>query len=147
MKENISKVLNDLFVEVFNDILQIEEKALKEEGLDNLSVKEVHALEAIAEVENPTMSIVAKKLRVTVGTLTTAVNTLVKKGYVQRVDCKDDRRVVNLQLTQEGKEAYDVHREFHNVFVNYTIEALSDEEKRTLASTLQKMHTFFINKI
>lgn len=51
-----------------------------------------------------TTSEVAKELSITVGTLTTAINKLVKKGYVERIRSEDDRRVVKLGLTK--KESY-----------------------------------------
>ncbi len=137
--------INLLFVEVFNDILQIEEKSLKDAGLDNLSVKEVHVLEAIALTTEPTMSKVASKLRVTIGTLTTAVNTLVKKNYVERVDCKEDRRVVRLKLTDAGQKARDVHEVFHEEFVSKTLKGLSEEEVETLANSLSNIRKFFVD--
>ncbi len=137
--------INLLFVDVFNDILQIEEKALKDAGLDNLSVKEVHVLEAIALSTEPTMSRVASRLRVTIGTLTTAVNTLVKKNYVERVDCKDDRRVVRLKLTETGQNAFDVHMKFHEDFVSKSLDGLSEAEVETLANSLTNLRKFFVD--
>ena len=44
---------------------------------------------------------VANKLNVTVGTLTVAVNALVKKGYVVRLKSETDRRIVILGLTKK----------------------------------------------
>jgi len=39
------------------------------------------------------------------GTLTSVVNTLVREGYVERRPDPDDRRVVRLWLTDEGRVA------------------------------------------
>lgn len=142
-KENI----NMLFVDVFNDILQIEEKALKNSGLNNLSVKEMHVLEAIELVEEPTMSKVAGKLRVTIGTLTTAINTLVKKYYVERVECADDKRVVKLKLTDTGLKAYEVHKQFHDELISDSLNKLTDEEIRVLSSSLKKLRMFFVEQM
>ena len=44
--------------------------------------------------EENTMSVVAKKLGITAGSLTTAVNSLVNKKYVLRKRSEQDRRVV-----------------------------------------------------
>jgi DNA-binding MarR family transcriptional regulator len=41
------------------------------------------------------------------GTLTSVVNTLVREGYVERRPDPDDRRVVRLWLTDEGRAACD----------------------------------------
>ncbi|MBS6042434.1 MAG: MarR family transcriptional regulator, partial [Clostridium baratii] len=78
------KILNELLVEIFNDILQIEERALKQGVINDLSVTEIHTIEAIGMYTERTMSEVAQDLKITVGTLTTAINKLIKKGYVER---------------------------------------------------------------
>lgn len=82
------KILNELMVDLFNDILQIEEQALKQGALNDLSVTEMHTLEAIGMYTERTMSEVAQDLKITVGTLTTAINKLIKKEYVERKELK-----------------------------------------------------------
>ena len=39
--------INELLVQLFNDILQIEEKSLKEGIISDLSITEIHTIEAI----------------------------------------------------------------------------------------------------
>ena len=57
------------------------------------------------------MSSIAKELSVTVGTLTIAMNSLVKKGYVKRERGEEDRRVVYISLSDKGKKAFiDVYK-------------------------------------
>ena len=92
------QVVNKLLVETFNDILYIEEKALKEGSFNDVSITEVHTIEAIGMYEKKMMSEVAKNLDITVGTLTVAVNKLVKKDYVQRFKSEDDKRIVLIGL-------------------------------------------------
>jgi DNA-binding MarR family transcriptional regulator len=81
------EVINELLVDVFNHILNIEGDILKKRGI-KLSMTEVHVLEAIRNTTVPTMGNVAQKLRVTLGTLTTSVNVLVRKDYVTRYRMK-----------------------------------------------------------
>ena len=82
--------LNELLVDLFNYILLIEEKNLRDQGV-KLSMTEVHILEAIEKSESNMMSAIAKRLMVTQGTLTVSTSKLVKKGYVERV--KDEREL------------------------------------------------------
>lgn len=84
MDRPIKKILNELLVDTFNEILTIEQTALKSGKLNDLSVTEIHTIEAIGMYRARTMSEVAADLGITVGTLTTAINNLVKKGYVER---------------------------------------------------------------
>ena len=80
MDKNESKfVLNRLLVQLYGDILKIEEKSLQEGEFSDLSVTEIHIIEAIGIKGCRTMSEIAYDLSITVGTLTTAINKLIKK--------------------------------------------------------------------
>lgn len=137
------KILNELLVEIFNDILQIEERALKQGVINDLSVTEIHTIEAIGMYTERTMSEVAQDLKITVGTLTTAINKLIKKGYVERKRIEEDRRVVLIKLTKKGKLAYRLHEKFHSDMIKKTIEGLSKEEEEVLISSLDRLNMFF----
>ena len=88
-------------------------------------MSEVHVLEAIRNAEHPTMTNVAKKLRVTVGTLTTSVGTLVKKGFVKRKKGVEDKRVVFLHLTDEALNVLKIHDNFHDKMIDAVFEDLN----------------------
>ena len=137
------KILNELLVQIFNDILQIEEQSLKQGVINDLSVTEIHTIDAIGMYTERTMSEVAQDLKITVGTLTTAINKLIKKGYVERKRIEEDRRVVLIKLTKKGKLAFRLHEKFHNDMINKTIEGLSDSEEEVLISSLERLNEFF----
>lgn len=139
-------VINETLVKLFNDILTIEQSALKQGALSDISVTEIHTIEAIGMYVPRTMSEVAAKLGITVGTLTTAISNLVKKGYVKRERSEEDRRVVKIALTKRGKLAYRIHGKFHSDMVKETVQGLSEEEERVLTSALEKLNKFFSDK-
>ena len=145
MDKNIKTILNELLVSTFNEILTIEQTALKSGKLNDLSVTEIHTIEAIGMYKPRTMSEVAGDLGITVGTLTTAINNLVKKEYVERQKDENDRRVVKIVLTKKGKLAYRVHEKFHSDMIKATIEGLTDEEEVLLTDALGKLNDFFKN--
>ena len=140
------QVVNKLLVETFNDILYIEEKALKEGSFNDVSITEVHTIEAIGMYEKKMMSEVAKNLDITVGTLTVAVNKLVKKDYVQRFKSEDDKRLVLIGLTKKGRLLYRVHDKFHKDMVRETINGMSEDETRILAEALGRLNDFLTEK-
>ncbi len=144
--DRIYSVVNEILVDIFNDILQIEQSALKQGALSDLSVTEIHTIEAIGMYDPRNMSEVAADLRITVGTLTTAINKLIKKGYVERKRIEEDRRVVQIQLTKKGKLAYRIHEKFHNDMVKESAEGLSQEEEGILIKALEKVNNFFREK-
>jgi DNA-binding MarR family transcriptional regulator len=136
-------VVNELLVETFNDILQIEHRALKEGVLNDLSITEIHTIDAIGMYKYRTMTQVAQDLKITVGTLTTAINKLLKKGYVDRKRGEEDRRSVMITLTRKGKLAYRIHGKFHYHMVHETIDGLNNEEEEILIKSLEKLNDFF----
>ena len=96
--------------------------------------------------EKKMMSEVAKNLDITVGTLTVAVNKLVKKDYVQRFKSEDDKRIVLIGLTKKGRLLYRVHDKFHKDMVRETINGMSEDETRILAEALGRLNDFLTEK-
>ena len=139
-------VLNTLLVDLFNDILKIEASVLKEGEFNDLSVTEMHIIEAIGIDRELTMSEVANDLDITVGTLTTAINKLIKKEYVERRRIEEDRRVVLIKLTEKGVKAYHSHANFHDDMIKGVILELNEDEERILIESLRKITNFFEEK-
>ena len=139
------KVINELLVEVFHHILSIEGQKLRERGV-NLSMSEVHVLEAIQKTEEPTMSHIAKRLRVTVGTLTTAINRLVEKGFVERKREKEDKRKVIVSITTKAYRVLATHDQFHDEMIEAVIQDLKLDENEVLINALQNISTYFTKK-
>ena len=76
--------LHDLLVKLFNEIMNIEEKAIITEEFKDISNNDMHIIEAIGLGKGNNMSAIAKKLNITVGSLTTSMNSLVNKKYAVR---------------------------------------------------------------
>lgn len=135
--------MNGFLVGIFREIMDIEEKALITSEFKDLTNNDMHIIEAVGVKEEKNMSSVAKSLSVTTGTLTIAMNSLVKKGYVERVRSEEDRRVVLLSLSEKGKRAYEHHKVFHENMIKATVDRLSDDEKQTLAKALVNLKGYF----
>ena len=135
-------LVNELLVEVFNHILSIEEQALKSEGI-KLSMTEVHVLEAINNTDIPTMTNVSNRLRVTIGTLTTSIATLVRKGFVIRKRGEEDKRIVNLELTEDAVNVLKIHDEFHDNMIESVFKDLNIEEDEVLIKSLERVSQYF----
>ncbi|TGY95181.1 MarR family transcriptional regulator [Petralouisia muris] len=135
--------INEVLVKLFNEIMDIEEKAIITEEFKDISNNDMHVIEAIGKGEAKSMSAVAKLLSVTVGTLTIAINNLVKKGYVNRVRSEEDRRVVLISLLKKGEKAYDHHEKFHDEMVQATLKGLNEDQVEVLVQALQNLSGFF----
>lgn len=134
--------INDTLVGLFNMVLKLEEGALKESTFGNLTITEIHTLEAITIDKTKTMTQVATELGISVSTLTAAINKLVKKGYVHRFREEDDRRKVKIQLTDSGKEAVKEHDSFHLEMVSQALSTMSPEEVKSFAGSITGMFEF-----
>ncbi len=141
--------LNYFLVHVFNHILSWEEGSFKEMGVSDLSLRELHVIEAVCnlkEVGKNRMSDIAGYLSITPGSLTTSVNTLVKKGYLVRENHKDDRRVVLIVPTAEAEKVNLLHARFHSAMIQDVAKALNADEVEVLVKTLENLSVFFAEK-
>ena len=74
--------LNEILVYLFDHALDIERNFLIRDTFKDISVNDMHVINAIGLHNEVNMSSLAKKVGVTVGTLTIAINGLVRKEYV-----------------------------------------------------------------
>lgn len=140
---NINSTLNDVLVKLFREIMTIEEQTLRRGEFRDLSVNDMHVIEAIDVHEPKNMTTVARALRVTTGTLTIAVNGLVKKGFVERTRSEADRRVVYISLTEKGRQAYIRHERFHREMIEAVVSRLDEKEQEVLERALLDLTEFF----
>ncbi|WP_287387190.1 MarR family winged helix-turn-helix transcriptional regulator [Lachnospira sp.] len=140
---DIYESLNKILVDLFNDILDIEEKALITEEFKDISVNDMHIIDAVGIKDPQTMGEISKTLGVTMGTLTIGLNRLVKKGYAVRYRSDKDRRVVYATLTEKGIAAYFHHQKFHKKMIEKVTEDLSPSEAETLVKTFDRLEAFF----
>lgn len=137
--------LNELLVDLFNYILLLEERNLQDQGVD-LSMTEVHILEAIEKCESNMMSSIAKKLMVTQGTLTVSSSKLVNKGYVERVKDEKDKRIVRLILTDKAAHILEMHARFHDEMIEKLLNELELDKEQELIQSLRNLMEFFKEK-
>ncbi len=139
MKEKMLEI-NKMLVEIYDDIIHIEEYSIKQGEFSDLSITEIHTIEAVGLYGSKTMSEIAAKLEITMGTLTTAVDKLIRKGYLERSRSDSDRRIVNVSLTKRGKLAYRIHEKFHLDMVKAIMSDFNAEEEEVLLSALGKLN-------
>lgn len=136
------KKANDILVRLFNVVLKLEEKALKESSTHNLSITEIHTLAAIGPDTERTMGEAADLLQISISTLTTAINKLVRKGYVERFRISSDRRIVKVKLTSAGEDAVMEHEKFHRRMVENAVGELSSSEMAAFVGSLDSINDF-----
>ena len=136
------QLVNDYLTSIFNNVLVIEESSLRGSQFKDVSIKEMHTIDVIGTMPNATPSDISKELLVTLGTVTTSLNNLERKGYIVRRRSSIDRRVVHLSLTKKGRLLYRLHKRFHNRMVMQVVEGMSPEEKNAMQKGLQNLYNF-----
>jgi DNA-binding MarR family transcriptional regulator len=146
--ETFERQLNSLLMETFRDILKVEELILQRSD-PNLSINEVHLIESVRNGKDKSRAIseIASDLRLSVPSVTVAVNKLVKKGYLIKERDPEDGRSVRVLLTREGEKIYRLHWYFHLKLVRQASEDLGEQEKEALLIGIKNLDTFFKNKI
>ena len=137
------ETVNEVLVRLFRDIMDIEQTAIINQEFKDITNNDMHVIEAIGIGAPKNMSSIAKELSVTVGTLTIAMNSLVKKGYVVRRRGDTDRRVVYISLSDRGRSAYEHHARFHREMIQSVMEELEPGELETLIRALTKLNDWF----
>lgn len=137
--------LNELLVDLFNYILLVEEKNLRDHGV-TLSMTEVHILESIDKSESNMMSAIAKRLMVTQGTLTVSTSKLEKKGYVERIKDEKDKRIVRLKLSEKARGVLDEHDRFHEEMIEKLLNEIELDKEQELILSLRNLMQFFKSK-
>ena len=137
------RMINNTLVNLINEIWELEEKAIITEEFKDLTNNDMHVIEAIGLGEGRNMSSIAKKLKITVGSLTTSMNSLVNKKYVERHRSEEDRRVVFVKLTEKGVKAYHHHEDYHNQMTQAILDKLDEKELPVLVKTLDALTEFF----
>ena len=136
------KLINEYLTSIFNNVLVIEEVSLRGSRFKDISIKEMHMVDVIGNFSDVTPSFVSKELMVTLGTVTTCLNNLERKGYIERIRSDQDRRVVYLHLTKKGRLVHRLHRRFHKAMVEKIIDGMSPEEINVMGKGLTNLYQF-----
>ena len=141
--------LNAVIVDTYRSILKVEETILKRSDKIDLSINEMHMLEAVGKGKNRrrTISELAEELNITLPSVTVAINKLMKKGYVEKVRGEEDGRIVYVSLTRMGKKIDSVHRYFHESMVRSIIRDMTEEEQQILYKGVMKLDQFLKDQL
>lgn len=136
------ELMSEALVRIFENVVLTEEKSLQAGYFSDLSIAEMHTLTAIGPYEARTMTKTAEDLGITTGTLTVAIDRLVKKGYVIRQRDTKDKRVVRISLTRNGKLACRMNSKFHRVLAKHILEGYGPEDREHILKLVSEVDTY-----
>lgn len=109
-------------------------------------LRETHFINAIGLGRICTMTELAEKLEVTPGAVSHVAGKLEKAGCVERSISREDRRIIEIRLTEKGEELYRRHKAFdeeRHANVSAMLSKYSDEDLKKFIEFAQTMTGIF----
>lgn len=117
----------------------VQERIKLEMSENNLTITEFSVLEVLYHKGKQTIQQVGHSILITSGSMTYVIDKLEQRGLLQRSACPEDRRVIHVTLTENGKELMEAIMPKHHELVDYMLGALSNDEAETLVKLLNKI--------
>jgi MarR family 2-MHQ and catechol resistance regulon transcriptional repressor len=119
----------------------VETRAFQSIEETGLCASDFGVLEALLHKGSLPINVLGKKLLLTTGSITQAVDRLVKRGLVERKDHPHDRRVRLAELTPTGRAVIEPAFERHAADLEEVVSVLTPEERSMLVALLRKLGT------
>jgi DNA-binding MarR family transcriptional regulator len=103
---------------------------------NTLAVAQLELLAALAEHPGSRPGQLARRLNMRPNTVTTIVNALTARGMVRRVTAEEDRRAVELTVTEAGEQAVVAWQATNAAVLHLALSTLSASQRRVLAAAV-----------
>lgn len=132
----------DNFLILFNDIQNKIAELFNESTskLDSVSKEEKNYLNIIYKLKMTTLTKFAEIAEVTKPAATQIINKFINKGYVTKTVSKEDKRVCNIELTEQIKKLFRETYKKINQICNECLSYLTQEEYELFNSLLLKIN-------
>ncbi len=127
------------FIETLDHSLKKQHNA----GFSQLTFSQFQYIDAIAALENPTVSDVAARLGFAKASATTAINKLVALGFVSKTQSETDKRAFHVGLTQAGGQLIQAKLQTLKEYGVFIAAALTADEARQFEAILTKLVQVF----
>ena len=125
-----------IFGKAAKAIARVDRESIAETGL-NLS--DFTIMEALLHKGPLPINTIGKKVLLTSGSMTAAVNRLGKKGLLQRIQDPSDGRRFYVHLTKKGRSVIQQAYEVHKNNLEKMAEVLTPKERNELVRLLKKI--------
>lgn len=132
-------MLEEVFSEVYNKFKLHFYKKLFERLGDretSLTTVETFCMETIYAMKSPTINEFATFLGISTPNAAYKVNSLVKKGYLEKIQSEDDKREFHLMPTKKYFDYYDVSNAYRSKVMERAAERFTEDELKKLEEML-----------
>lgn len=132
MKPDSFRITADL-----TDIMMILHKRIFNPSIiakrSKISPAQLGIMFTLLRIENPSVSQLAKLLRISKPNMTPLLDSLIELGYIKRDRDEKDRRILRISLTKEGKAFYEKMKEYNSEAIENGMKSLTPEEAEEMA--------------
>ena len=102
----------------------------------SLTTVETFAMETIQALGSPTINEFASFMRISPPNAAYKINSLIRKGYVQKIQSEQDKREYHLQVTQKYRDYYNISSDYVHQVVERMRRRFTPEECAALEQAL-----------
>lgn len=140
-REHMIAAIGELFFEFQAKLQFFEREYLKKLDITDVTPNEVKVLYMVGTSNTKSMSEIAERLKITRGSLSITIDSLVKKGYVIRTRNKQDRRIIIVYLTRKSIFVVRGYGKFYYNLLSNLIEQLTPEKGIIVKEMLEELNT------
>ncbi len=135
-KEKNSRLINALF-SIMSGLKKGVSDCCSENG--DLAEKEFHIVVFTGQNNGVKMSEIANSICAPVSTVTSIVDKLVDRNYLERYHSSEDRRVILVSLASKGKETHSYFMSQKQDLAHNILSQFNEDEQDNLLSLLERM--------
>ena len=143
MDNNYRDVRDDLSLKLFVVLskthIVIAEKVKNNIESHGLNLSEFAVLELLFHKGEQAIQQIGKRILLSSGSMAYVVDKLEKKKLLVRNRCPKDRRIIFVQIADEGRELIECVFPKHQEEIGLMFDVLADKEKETLIHLLKKL--------
>jgi len=112
----------------------------------DITIGQLHCLKTIRSLGTPSMTDLSDILQLQPSTVTALVDALVERELVERQEDAEDRRVVRVALTTEGKRRGTQHRRARRQRLLELLADIDDRELKRIEGALEVLHAAAVHR-
>lgn len=133
------------FIDIFENLSRLERHNQTILGVKKSEARVLLCVEFLHKEKNCKVNIseISKNLSITPPSTTEFVKNLIKKGYLEKHIDQNDKRFIEITLTDKGKKIVQELKEYFNSLFSGIIERLGYEKSELLLELLDTINIYF----
>ncbi|MEL7034030.1 MAG: MarR family transcriptional regulator [Cyanobacteria bacterium J06592_8] len=135
----MEKILLEFIDTLDSSFKKLLENVRSTSGVSQLTISQFQYIDAIHELGEPTITEIAEKLAITKASATTGINKLVEKGYLNKTQSAQDKRIFHVSLTDTSRQLIEAKYQALKEYGEFIQAALSEEEVKQFETIMTKL--------